>query len=86
MPYQDHYFNLSDINPLQKEIMVFIDSWIRTEKTMISKQEIVREMVDQENKTPTVLSALNSLLKKGYIRKATVYPAKKTFYVQLRTI
>ena len=73
------------LNDLQVEIMRFIDYWARTEKTPIPRKKIVAEMKGNGVKVFTTVNALNSLIKKGYIRRA-VSLTNKTSYVMLRGI
>jgi len=77
--------NLKPINKLQQEIMKFVDWWAREKKTPIPRKEIIEEMESQGITFSTTRNAINSLLKKGYIRRA-VMASNKTFYVQLRGI
>jgi Fe2+ or Zn2+ uptake regulation protein len=79
------YTNLKDVNNLQEKIVNFISERAKTEKTPISQKEVVLKMKDEGVKVFTTVNALNSLLKKGYIRRS-VYVSNKTFYVLCRTI
>jgi hypothetical protein len=79
------YVDVTGVNRLQREIMLFIDDWARNKKTPIPQKEIILGMVEKGVKTFTTINALNSLLKKGYIRRSCEI-SNKTFYVQLRRV
>jgi len=74
-----------DINKLQHDIMIFIDGWARTKKTPIPRKEIIKDMEVKGVKNFTAINAINSLIKKGYIRRAVTI-SNKTYYIQLRGI
>lgn len=79
------YLNFEEVNDLQTRIMVFVSWWVKTEKTPIPQKKIVEEMTRQGVIECTTINALNSLLKKGYIRRAHTISSKRT-YVQCRFI
>jgi len=79
------YVNLSDINKLQTDIMDYIDWWVRSEKSPVPQKKIVEKMTTNGIKDFTTVNALNSLLKKGYIRRAYII-SNSTYYVQLRRV
>lgn len=79
------YIESSDLSDLQREIMQFITIWVHEEKTVVPYKAIIERMRSEKVQDFTTANALNSLLKKGYIRRATV-TSNKTFYVLLRTI
>jgi len=83
------YSPFEEINELQKNIMVFIDRWVREVKKPVPRQEIMKAFTDikKEDHHPaiTIEGALNALLRKGYIRRA-YSGSNKTFYVQLRNV
>lgn len=79
------YINLHDINELQTKIMQFVDKWVHEEKSPVPQREIVIAMKLIGTKDFTVINAINSLLKKGYIRRAITI-SNKTYYVQLRRV
>jgi len=83
------YSPFEEINIIQKEIMVFIDNWVRTEKVPVPRKEIMKAFAGKksEGRHPpiTVEGAVNALLRKGYIRRGYTGTNKST-YVQLRTI
>ena len=72
-------------NKLQREIMVFIDEWVNENDFPISRSSIVSEMVSRGFKGFTVSNSLNSLQKKGFIKKSSVR-SNKTSYIQLKSI
>ena len=82
---KDDYTNLYEVNELQTKIMEFIDKWVHEEKTPVPQKEIIIEMKRQGVKDFTAVNAINSLLKKGYIRRAVVI-SNKSYYVQLRRV
>ena len=77
--------NCKEINELQEMIMFFVDDWVHLKKTPVPHQEIIANLKTKGVKYFTVINALNSLLKKGYIRRAVVI-SNRTFYVQLRRV
>lgn len=78
-----NYPQIGDINQLQTNIMVVINDWSHKEKTPISRKYVISEVKKQKVGEPTIINALNSLMKKGYIRRA-IGTSNKTFFVQLR--
>lgn len=79
------YSEFSEINLLQRNIMLFVDWWVHEEKTTIPQKEVILAMRIKGIKSFTTINALNSLLKKGYIRRS-VEISNKTRYVQLRRV
>lgn len=77
---------MSDINLLQTNIMIFVHQWANTEKTPIPQKEIIANMMLQGVKSYTALNAINSLLKKGYLRKAYSEKQNRTLYVMIRNL
>lgn len=65
--------------------MCFIGEWASNNETPILRSQIISEMVKNGAKDFTVVNSLNSLLKKGYIRKSTIR-SNKTSYVQIRKV
>ncbi len=80
------YKDFTEINKLQTDIMIFIDTWVRSEKTVVPQKQIIIYMKKRGVKDFTTVFAINSLLRKGYIRKAITGASNKTFYVQLRRV
>lgn len=78
--------NMSEINGLQTRIMLFVKLWANTQKTIIPQKEIILAMQLQGTKSYTALNAINSLIKKGYIRKGYSEHANRTYYVMIRNI
>jgi hypothetical protein len=74
-----------ETNELQRSIMRFVDTWAREVKTPIPRKAIITHMVSVGVKDCTVINALNSLLRKGYIRRAVAI-SNKTSFVQLRRV
>lgn len=79
------YINLSDVSELQKSIMIYVEIWVKKEKIPVPLKEIILNMETQGNKTQTVIKAINSLVKKGYIRRAITISNRSSF-VQLRRL
>lgn len=82
MPKTD-YVNFSDINDLQRRIMIVVNDWVHIEKTPIPLSEIMKSMDDQGVKDFTTIKAIQVLLKKGYIRRAIIISNKRS-YVMLK--
>lgn len=78
--------SMSEINDLQTHIMLFVKFWANNQKTIIPQREIIVAMQLRGVKSYTALNAINSLIKKGYIRKAYSEHANRTYYVQIRNI
>ena len=79
------YSPFEELNKLQTEIMIYISEWVRDKKTPVPHKQVLREFVIRGVKSFTVSNALNSLLHKGYVRRAFTQ-SNKTFYVQIRTL
>lgn len=79
------YSPFEEINTLQKEVMVFVDGWVREKKTPVPRKEIMAAFTAKKIPRITVEWAVNALLRKGYIRRA-YSGSNKTFYVQLRNV
>lgn len=79
------YADLYGVTRLQRRIMKFVDKWVHEEKTPIPQKEIVKAMKEAGTKDFTTVNSINSLLKKGYIRRAVTI-SNKTYYVQLRRV
>lgn len=74
-----------EVNDLQRQILSFMLFWVRNNKTPIPRQEIVASMQEKGIKSFTVTNCLETLLKNGYVRRATTV-SRKTSYVLLRSI
>lgn len=74
------------LNELQMKIMIVIKHYANTEKLPIPQKYIIQTMKTVGVKSYTALNATNSLIKKGYIRRAYSPQANKTFYVMIRNI
>ena len=79
------YTNFSEINQLQTNIMIFVGIWAREKKTPIPLKEIMNEMGRQGVKSFTIVNAINSLLRKRYIRRAVAI-SNKSYFVQLKSV
>lgn len=70
----------------QHEIMLFIDSWIKTKKTTVPKKEILNTLQKKGIQDHTINNALNSLIRNRYISRAsTSTRGGGTFYKQHRS-
>ena len=78
-------YNLSELTDLQKRIIEFIGIWVHKEKTTVPLKEIIAEMIRQGTKDATTIKAVNSLVKKGYIRRDSMR-SNKTRFVQIRWV
>jgi hypothetical protein len=79
------YINLDEVNKLQMDIMNIIQDWVKNQKTPVPHKQILIIMKDQGVGNPPTVNALNSLLKKGYIRRSVMI-SNKTSYVQIRRV
>jgi hypothetical protein len=79
------FVNIKDVNKLQYEIMVFVGDWARREKTPVPRKEIISAMEERGTKFFTTINALNSLMRKGYIRRSCEI-SNKTRFVQLKGV
>jgi len=70
---------------VQTVIMQFVSKWVREKRTPVPKQEILAQMETDGIKSVRTINALNSLVNRGYIRRAHVI-SNKAYYVQLRGI
>jgi uncharacterized protein (DUF488 family) len=76
--------NLSNI---QRQVLIIVDKWVRSKKTPVPRNHIIDEMTKNGVESYTTIFSLNSVMSKGYIRRAiTQCERNKTLYVQLRTI
>lgn len=80
------YINFRDINNLQESIMILVGVWAKTEKTPMPRKEIIQKMTENGVKNCTTITALNSLLRKGYIRRSNSGNGNATSYVQLKAV
>lgn len=77
---------ISDLNKLQTRIMIFVKWWCNEKKTVVPQKSIIIAMQSEGVKSYTALNAINSLITKGFIRKAYTEHANRTFYVMIRNI
>lgn len=81
------YITTKDINDLQIKIIRFANEWAKREKTPIPKMELIEQMEKQNENKFTVLSSLEVLLRKGYLKRVKIYGSGyKTYYQILRSI
>lgn len=79
-------YRCMDINGLQRSIMVFVKWWANTKKTPVPKREIIKHMEVQKVKVRTASNAIDTLIEKGYVRRAYTEQANRTSYVMIRNI
>jgi len=82
---QTVYVDFVDVNALQQDIMCFIEWWVHEKKTPIPLKAIIKKMKENKVKDFTTTNAINSLLRKGYIRRAIII-SNTTSFVQLRRV
>lgn len=70
---------------VQRKVMEFVVYWVREHKTPVPRQEIFEELLKVGIKDYTAANAIESLLRKRYIRKAYL-TTRKTCYVQIKTL
>lgn len=76
-----------DISNIQRKVLIVIDKWVKTQKTPVPRSHVIEEMKNQGIEDFTTIFSLNSVMSKGYIRRAITFDGRnKTLYVQLRTI
>jgi len=71
-----------DLNELQENTMAFVISWVKDKNTPVPRANIISEFEDRGTKSYTTINILNTLIKKGYIRR--IRTSLSTSYVQLR--
>ena len=76
---------LHGISELQMDIMRFIDVWTHTKKTPVPKKEIVDELGTKGIKVYVVTNALETLIRKGFLRKSIIRPRQLVF-IQIRRV
>jgi len=74
-----------EIDGLQYAVMCFVKKWANKEKTPVPKKILIKHMALKKVKDYQVLQAVDTLLKKGYLRKAYSY-TERTIYVMCRSI
>lgn len=79
------YISFHELSKTQEKVQLYIQHWVKTEKTIVPHQKIVAQMRAEGVKDSTIVDALKVLKRKGYVRKAII-TSNKTFYVLLRTI
>lgn len=79
------YIDYYEVTGLQIKIMKFVDIWAKEKKIPIPQKEIIKAMELEGIKNYTTANALNSLMKKGFLRHAII-TSNQTFYVQLKRL
>lgn len=72
-----------EVAKLIREVVLFIEWWIKTKKTCVPKREIINEMIPKGKTKLQVDHAINILIARKYIRKGIT---NKMSYVQIGTI
>jgi hypothetical protein len=68
-------------------VLIIVDKWVKSQKTPVPRSHILTEMGNGGIKKYTAIFSINSVVDKGYIRRAiTSLNRSHTYYVQLRTI
>lgn len=83
--YINIHESTEDVGKLQTNIMIFVNNWVKTNKTPVPKIEIIRKMEKSGSKDFKTEHALILLLRRGYIRRAQKM-SNKTYYVLLRSV
>lgn len=66
-----------------REVVLYIEWWIKTKKTCVPKKEIISEMTPKGKTKLQIDHALNILIARKYIRRSV---ATKISYVQIGTM
>lgn len=82
---QTVYINLQELTVLQTRIVKYISLWVREKKTQVPIKKIISTMKKEGVLEETTIKSLQSLVKKGFIRRS-YHPSNKTYFTQLRTI
>ena len=80
------YILMGNINALQTNIMLFMKEWAKEYDTPIPQREVIRVMGERGIKHFTTLWSLNSLIKKGFIRRGYSEKRNVTKYVMIINI
>ena len=83
--YVDYNESTPDVAELILNIVLFIESWVKIQRTTIPKKKILESMRMKGKSELQINHALNLLLKRKYIRKA-ITVSNKISYVQIGTI
>lgn len=73
------------VTELQTKIMHFVQDWVRSQKTPVPHAEILTYMEKEGTTRSTTKSAVLSLVKNNYLRRAII-TSNKTYYVMLKTV
>ena len=81
------YLDFESLTISQENVMKIVEDWVHTEKTPVPHSEILIRMKKKGEGEGTIKDAINSLLKKCYLRRAvTISSGHRSFYVQLRRV
>ena len=79
------YVDLWERNKLQEDIMLYIQKWVVEEKTPVPRPKVIKAMEQNGVNIHTIKNSIESLLSKGYIRRAYTM-SNKTYYVLIKKI
>ena len=79
------YIGLDSLTISQELVMEIVEDWVHKEKTPVPHAEILIRMKKKGESEGTIKEAINSLLKKSYLRRAVII-SNKSYYVQLRRV
>ena len=75
-----------DLTPIQREIMVIVQQWVKANKVPVPYKEIKKGM-DKLGRNPiTVQFAVRFLVRYGFITKTVRSTSRNLRYIQLRTV
>lgn len=76
------------MSEFQEKIMRYIDSWVRSQKKPIPRQQVFQAMLDEGMEGDTITRALEALVRKSYIRKGKLFDqrTRAVCYTQVRSI
>lgn len=77
---------IRDISPIQTDVMLTMKCWARKQNIPIPRKYVIVELRKLGIGEPSIIDALNSLLKKGYIRRAYSEKANTSLFVMIRNI
>ena len=80
------YVDISELTELETSVMVFVIWWVHEKKTPVPQKKIADKITKDGGNYRAVLSAVQSLLRKGYIRRTVVFSSKEVRFVQLRSL
>lgn len=73
----------TSISEAQRQALAFVTSWASEQKTPCPKKELFKYLINADVSESTSRKAIESLVKKGYIRRA-ITPTKQSYFVLLK--